>query len=144
LRRRPRQSRVLSTSRKVTDVPKLPFTASILVVALLAGGLVASSASASRKPTATERAAIAQLMKAPRRCVLIRVATVRRGWASARFQIPATSQCSKYIADGVAILHRRDDVWHMRFSGSAWSCPIPHVPEAVRKDLRLGCPEGGP
>ena len=43
-----------------------------------------------------------------------------------------------------AFADRRDDVWRMRFAGSSWSCPIPNVPEVVRKDLRLGCPEGGP
>jgi hypothetical protein len=42
------------------------------------------------------------------------------------------------------VWRRRDDVWRQRFAGSSWSCPIRSVPEDVRTDLRLGCPEGGP
>jgi hypothetical protein len=110
---------------------------------MLAGlAALAPPASASRKPTAPERAAIAEAIRAPRKCLAIRVATVRPGWASAKFA-SAKGVCAKYVADGVAVFRRRDDVWRMRFAGSSWRCPIKGVPEAVRKDLGLGCPEGG-
>jgi hypothetical protein len=117
--------------------------ASVVILAA-AAALTATSATASRKPRATEKAAIAQAMKTPRRCMRIRVATVRKGWASATLRVPLKQSCMPYAADGIAVLHRRDDVWRMRFAGSSWSCPIKGVPEAVRKDLKLGCPEGGP
>jgi hypothetical protein len=115
----------------------------LAATALVAGLFGATAAVASRKPSATEKAAIAQAMKTPRRCLKIRVATVRKGWASATLKVPLKHSCLPYAADGIAVLHRRDDVWRMRFAGSSWSCPIQGVPEAVRKDLHMGCPEGG-
>ena len=115
------------------------------VLVLAAAAVVATtSATAARKPKATEKAAIAQAMKTPRRCLKVRVATVRKGWASATLRNPLPHSCLPYAADGIAVWHRRDDVWRMRFAGSSWSCPIKGVPEAVRKDLKMGCPEGGP
>jgi hypothetical protein len=102
-----------------------------------------STANAAREPTATERAALAQAMEVPRRCLRIRVATVRSGWASVKFRSRLPDSCLEYAADGVSVWRKRDDVWRQRFVGSSWSCPIPRVPEDVRKDLRLGCPEGG-
>jgi hypothetical protein len=114
------------------------------VAVVVLGGLAVSSASASREPRATEKAALAQALRVPRRCVAIRVATVRQGWASVTLRSPLPRSCLKYAADGVNVMRLRDDVWYRRFSGSSWACPIPHVPEDVRKDLGLGCPEGGP
>src|SRR5262245_61298482 len=113
-------------------------------VLVAAAAVATTSATASRKPKATEKAAIAQAMNTPRRCLKVRVATVRPGWASATLRTPLKHSCMPYAADGIAVWHRRDDVWRMKFAGSSWSCPIKGVPEAVRKDLKLGCPEGGP
>jgi hypothetical protein len=123
---------------------KLGFGVLLVASALVLGGLAVSPATASRTPKATEKAALAQAMKTPRRCLKIRVATVRRGWASVRLHSPLPDSCMKYAADGVSVMRRRDDVWRQRFAGSSWSCPIPRVPEDIRKDLKLGCPEGGP
>jgi hypothetical protein len=121
---------------------KLALATAVVLAAVAA--LAATSATASRKPKATEKAAIAQAMNTPRRCVKIRVATVRKGWASLRLRNPLPQSCMKYAADGWVVLRNRDDVWRQKFAGSAWSCPIKGVPEAVRKDLHLPCPEGGP
>jgi hypothetical protein len=115
-----------------------------LIALAAAAALATTSATASRKPKTTEKAAIAQAMKTPRRCLKVRVATVRKGWASATLRNPLKQSCMPYAADGIAVWHRRDDVWRMKFAGSSWSCPIKGVPEVVRKDLKLGCPEGGP
>jgi hypothetical protein len=122
---------------------KLALT-TLAATALVAGLFGATAAVASRKPSATERAAIAQAMQVPRRCVKIRVATVRKGWARLDLRVPLPKSCQRYAADGVVVLKRTDDVWRQRFAGSSWSCPIKGVPEAVRKDLKIGCPEGGP
>jgi hypothetical protein len=103
-----------------------------------------SPADAARKPSATERAALAQAMEKPRHCLQIRIATVRTGWASVKLRSPLPDPCLKYAADGVSAWRKRDDVWRQRFAGSSWSCPIPRVPEDVRKNLRLGCPEAAP
>ena len=128
-------------------MPARSLLAGILLATAAAAFAQAPAAVADRAPTATERAAVAQALKTPRRCLRIRVATVERGWASARFRNPAESgraRCLPYAADGVAVFRRRDDVWRQRFAGSSWACPIPTVPEAVRRDLGMGCPEGGP
>jgi hypothetical protein len=113
-------------------------------LALTPAAPLAPTAVASRAPTATERAALAQALTAPRRCLEIRVSTVRRGWASVSFRSPVRDSCLRYVADGVSVHRRRDDIWREVFVGSSWSCPIPRVPEDVRRDLRLPCPEGGP
>jgi hypothetical protein len=116
----------------------------LMLMAVPAAVYTGPSAFAARKPKATERAALSQAMERPRRCLRIRVATVRHGWASVSLKTPLRKSCQRYAADGVTVWHRQDDVWKMRFAGSSWKCPIARVPEAVRKDLRLGCPEGGP
>src|SRR4051812_33391846 len=108
-------------------------TAAMLVT--VATAMPTHTAVASRAPSATERAAIAQFFQAPRRCLRIRVATVRRGWASATYRTPIRASCMRYVANGITVLRRRDDVWRQRWAGSSWSCPIPEVPEDVRKDL---------
>jgi hypothetical protein len=122
---------------------KLALT-TVIVAALVAGLFGAASAVASRKPTATEKAAIAQAMQVPRRCVKVRVATVRKGWAWLHLRAPLPHSCDRYAADGIVLLKRTDDVWRQKFAGSSWSCPIKGVPDAVRKDLKVDCPEGGP
>jgi hypothetical protein len=115
-----------------------------IILAVIAAALSSGTPAAlgSRDATATERAALAQAFGVPRRCLTMRVATVRPGWASVAFK-KVTGSCARYAADGVTVYRRIDDIWHQRFAGSSWSCPIRGVPEGVRKDLALGCPEGG-
>jgi hypothetical protein len=123
-------------------IPPVRRVTVILAVLAVAGGALVPVALASRAPTAPERAALAQALRVPRRCLRMRVATVRPGWATVAFK-RVTGNCARYAADGVTVFRRIDDVWHMRFAGSSWSCPIKGVPEVVRKDLKLPCPEGG-
>lgn len=123
-------------------MPTMRLVLSFMVTAVLVSGIGVSSAVASRAPKATERAALARAMKVPQRCLNMRVATVRAGWASAALKYPLSKSCRRYAADGIVVWHKRDGVWRMRFAGSSWKCPIKGLPEAVRKDLRLGCPEG--
>ena len=115
----------------------------LLVAALAVGALAVSTAVASRAPKAAERAALAKALKVPQRCLKMRVATVRRGWASLHLKVPLPKSCLRYAADGVVVMHKGARGWRMVFAGSSWRCPIKTVPEAVRKDLKLGCPEGG-
>ena len=68
--------------------------------------------------------------------------TVARGWATVAFE-KVTGSCARYAADGITVYRRIDGGWDRRFAGSSGSCPISGVPEAVRKDLRLPCPERG-
>lgn len=115
----------------------------VALAALACGGVLPVQAAALRKPTPLERATIAQAVRIPSRCLQIRVATVRPGWATAALGGEQLRSCDRYQANGVVVLRRRDGIWLRRFAGSSWSCPIAGVPEAVRRDLRLACPEGG-
>ena len=45
---------------------------------------------------------VAKALQMPRRCLRIRVATVRRGWASVQPKSPLPDSCLKYAADGVS------------------------------------------
>jgi hypothetical protein len=40
----------------------------------------------------------------------------------------------------VTVLHRKGARWHQAFAGSDIPCPVPHVPAAVARDLKFGCP----
>jgi hypothetical protein len=85
---------------------------STCVAATLAATVAVPAANARRAPTATERAALAQAGKVPRRCLRIHVATVRAGWASVSFH--GGHACARYASNGVAVWRRRDDVWRFR------------------------------
>jgi hypothetical protein len=100
-------------------------------------GLVASPAYARRRPHDLERGAIAERMGVPPQCARIWISTVNRRWAS--FRSRTRRSCAKWASNGITILHRRNARWHEAFAGSDVPCPVPHVPAAVARDLRVGC-----
>ncbi len=101
-------------------------------------GLLAAPAYARRLPHDLERGAIAERMGVPPQCAVIWISTVNRQWAS--FQSSTKSSCVKWASNGVTVLHRKDARWHQAFAGSDIPCPVPHVPAAVARDLKVGCP----
>ena len=101
-------------------------------------GLLAAPAYARRHPTDLERGAVAERMGVPPRCAVIWISTVKRQWAS--FQSSTQRSCVMWASNGVTILHRKDARWHQAFAGSEIPCPVPHVPPAVARDLKVGCP----
>jgi hypothetical protein len=108
-----------------------------LAVGTLLFALAAGPAYARRHPRAGERRAIAARMHVPPRCALIWISTVERRWAS--FRSRTRQSCLQWAGDGIVILHRRNGRWHPVFEGSDIPCPVPHVPPAVVRDLRVTC-----
>jgi hypothetical protein len=77
--------------------------------------------------------------KVPRQCAAVYISSKDHSWGSVSFapQHGWSSRCTKYGSNGVAILHRVQDKWHVVADGSDFTCPIPHVPAAVAQDLRV-------
>src|SRR5262249_27987382 len=103
---------------------RIGLLACLLVAALATDGIAVAAASASRAPKASERAALAKALKVPARCLKMRVATVRSGWASLHLKVPLPKSCLRYAADGVVVMRKGAHGWRMRFAGSSWKCPI--------------------
>lgn len=116
----------------------------LAILALLAAALVLpAAAAAERAPTKAERAAIATAAKVPAGCLKTRVSTVNSAYAST-YRRNAKRGCKAYQADGVAVFKRRESgAWKFVTAGSAFSCPVPHVPKKVAKDLGIRCYDSG-
>jgi hypothetical protein len=99
--------------------------------------LVASPAYARRHPRDRERRAIAARMHVPPRCARVWISTVDRRWAS--FRSSTRQSCLQWAGDGIVILHRGNGRWRPVFEGSDIPCPVPHVPAAIVRDLRIRC-----
>ena len=117
-----------------------------VTVSLLAAlGLAMPAAALAR--TAVSGAAKTPIVRAalgtpvPRQCAAVYLSTVNGSWASATFhpQRGWSSRCQKYGSNGVVILHRTRGRWRVVTEGSAFSCPIRHVPAAVTRDLGVSC-----
>jgi hypothetical protein len=115
----------------------------LIAIVMFVIGLVAISpntALARRRPTTSERTAIARAMHVPPQCALIWVSTVDPTWA--RAEDSAQGNCLKYTANGIAILHRNRARWHPVIEFSDIPCPVPNVPARVVKDLHVRCNPG--
>jgi putative endonuclease len=113
------------------------------VIALLTAGAVATVASARRKPTRGERAAITATIKrthpnAPRRCypLSIVVSTVNRRYAAADFSHVVT--CRTLVGNGIFVLKWvRRGRWRIVSEGSEHPCR--EAPRGVIRDLLGSC-----
>jgi hypothetical protein len=118
---------------------------SLIVVAVSAAAFAAAppAAHAARNPTKRELRGVAKAIGIPSRCAKVRVDTVRgRSYRYAGASIRVTRRsCMRYAADGVVVFKRKKHHSRWRFvtSGSAFDCPIKHVPRAVTRDLKLPC-----
>jgi hypothetical protein len=108
------------------------------LIAAVLFGLLAAPADARRQPTDLERGAVAERMGVPPRCAVIWISTVNRRWAS--FQSSPKASCAQWASNGTTVLHRSNARWHQAFAGSDIPCPVPHVPAAIARDLKVGCP----
>jgi hypothetical protein len=115
-----------------------------VLLSLLAAGLVLpAAATADRAPTKAERTAVAKAADVPARCLKTRVSTVNSAYASS-YRRNAKRGCKAYQADGVAVFKRRaSGAWKFVTAGSAFSCPVPHVPKKVANDLGIRCYDSG-
>lgn len=110
----------------------------LVALALPAAALARTAVTGTAKTPIVTAALGAQV---PRQCAAVFASTVDRSWASATFD-PGhgwSSRCQKYGSNGAVILHRTGGRWRVVTEGSAFTCPIRHVPPAVTRDLRVGC-----
>lgn len=116
--------------------------AAVLTAALL---LPAATADARRKPTRSEKRAIAEVFDAPPKCAKVFISTVDERWATYQFNHRKidVSPCDQFVADGVAILKKKRGRWRMVTAGSSFECPVPDVPRRIVKDLHVRCEQVG-
>lgn len=93
--------------------------------------------------TRAQRAGILTAFGAPKAeqpCVAVLIAAANANYGTIRFS--AASRCQRWLANGVTVFHRvRANRWKMVFAGSAYRCPVTHLPGAVQRDLGV-CPLG--
>jgi hypothetical protein len=77
----------------------------------------------------------------PIQCAAVYISTVSRFWASVTFQPTRgwSSRCEQYGSNGVEILHHVRGRWRVVTGGSSITCPVPHVPASIVRDLRIPC-----
>lgn len=94
-------------------------------------------------PTRAQRAGILTAFGAPkaeRPCVAVLIAAANANYGTIRFS--AASPCRRWLANGVTVFHRVSGRrWTVVFAGSAYRCPVAHLPRAVQHDLGV-CPLG--
>lgn len=96
-------------------------------------------------PTPSQRAAVLRawaggpVSSAQSSCLIVRLAAANHRYATVRFR--RTTYCENHWAfNGVNVIkHQRNGHWKVVFEGSAFSCPLPHIPLRVQRDFRI-CP----
>jgi hypothetical protein len=109
-----------------------PAASAALAVPAIAVGATVS-------PTASQKAAIIKAFGDPKSassCLTVRLATSNHNYATVRFR-PMKS-CQRWAFNGRNALKRhRDNHWKVVFEGSAYRCPVPHIPRHVQRDLGI-------
>src|SRR5690349_11157607 len=80
------------------------------VCVVLVSVATSSAAEARRRPTAAERAGIANAFKVPSRCSKVWVSQIDRHYASYEFN-PKARNCARYGSNGIDIVRLRDSLW---------------------------------
>lgn len=92
-------------------------------------------------PTPAQRAGVLRALGDPPtadRCLQVQVAASNHSYATVR--IISSKSCEKLQANGVSVYQRGSQGrWRLVFAGSAYRCPIAHVPQSVQRDLGV-CP----
>lgn len=115
---------------------RIPLACAALAAALALLALaLAPTADAQRRPTASERTAIANAVGVPKRCLVTRVSTVDDRWAVAWMR-----RCG--LGGGAAVFHHRRGLWRDSYGGPdeprGVSCRrIDYVRAKVARDLEL-------
>jgi hypothetical protein len=106
-----------------------------------AAALPAVAIAATVSPTPAQKAAIVKAFGDPKSassCLTVRLAASNHSYASVRPR--QAKSCRRWAFNGVNALKRlRDDHWKIVFEGSAYRCPVAHVPRPVQRDLGI-CP----
>jgi hypothetical protein len=109
------------------------------LMAAAAFALPALAAGATVSPAPAQRAAIIKAFgdpKAASSCLIVRLAASNHNYAAVRFR--TVRSCQKWAFTGVNALKRvKDNHWKVAFEGSAYRCPVAHVPRRVQRDLGI-------
>lgn len=112
----------------------------VLAVAVALVG--AAAVQADRKPTAKERADVADVIDLPARCAAVRISTETKKpiWASVSWK-PGPSECEPLASDGVTVARKKSGRWRFVTAGSDFDCPALYrdVPQNVVRDLGITC-----
>jgi hypothetical protein len=104
--------------------------------------LLASGASAERKPTSKELAQIASVVHLPAVCAKVRVSTESRKpkWGSVSWR-RGGSQCDPLASNGVTVVKKSKGSWRFITAGSSFTCGelYAQVPKNVAEDLKIDC-----
>jgi len=112
-----------------------------LIGLILAGAIVfpALAAGATVSPTPAQREAIIKAFgdpKAASSCLIVRLASSNHNYADVRFR--TVKSCQKWAFNGTNALKRvKDNRWKVVFEGSAYRCPVAHIPRQVQRDLGI-------
>jgi hypothetical protein len=116
-------------------------TAAVVLLLLLLT-LIPGSASAHRRASKAERAAIlaavvrqGQLSNAQAACQVVTISTVNRHYAVTAWPKKLSSACKRVAANGMIIEHRTKRGWRLVTVGSSFRCPVKGVPSPVARDL---------
>ena len=101
--------------------------------------LPAIAAGATVSPRPAQKAAIIKAFgdpKAASSCLTVRLAASNHNYATVRFR--TVRSCQKWAFNGVNALKRvNDNNWKVVFEGSAYHCPVAHIPRPVQRDLGI-------
>lgn len=101
--------------------------------------LPAVALGATVSPTPAQKAAVIKAFGDPKSassCLIVRLAASNHNYARVRPR--QVSRCARWAFNGANALKRvTDDHWKIVFEGSAYRCPIAHVPRQVQRDLDI-------
>jgi hypothetical protein len=101
--------------------------------------LPAIALGATVSPTPAQKAAVVKAFGDPSSagsCLRVRLAASNHNYATVRPR--AVTSCQKWAFNGVNALKRvRDNHWKVVFEGSAYRCPVAHIPRQVQRDLGI-------
>ena len=115
-----------------------------MLIALTAAAAIvlpAAAFAATVAPTRAQKAAVIKGFGDPTSassCLTVRLAASNRRYATVR--VRKASSCRKWAFNGVNALKRsKGSHWKVVFEGSAYRCPVAHIPRRVQRDLGI-CP----
>lgn len=110
-------------------------------VPMVALAFASAAAAATVAPTASQRSAIIRAFGDPAAaapCLIVRLAASDPDYGEVRFRTSAA--CVRWAFNGTNVLERGSaGHWSVKFEGSSYHCPLPHIPHRVQRDLGV-CP----
>jgi len=111
----------------------------IALAAAAAIVLPAIAVAATVSPTPAQKAVIIKAFGDPKSaisCLTVRLAASNHNYATVRFR--TVRSCRKWAFNGINALKRvKGRHWKVVFEGSAYRCPVAHIPRPVQRDLSI-------